>query len=148
MTLLALPEDLTLDDLASWWAEHFEEIKRIRSFLYQTSRRLSDYVREEGPIRTEHGLVEITPKGYLWDSEIIREVMPALLTGGKVKFEGSLEQIERILSLVLEEVPDAAYEVSWTVDKHAAAAVIKAGGEAGAKVLEARKPDGELGVRT
>jgi hypothetical protein len=146
-SLLALPEDMSLDQLAEWFTEHFEEIKRIRSFLYQTSSRLTEWVRESGPQRTAHGLLEISPKGYLWDAEIIREVMPALLTGGKATFEGNQDQIERILSLVLEEVPEVAYEVKWTVDKYAAAAVIKAGGEAGEKVLAARKPDGALGVR-
>ena len=82
------------------------------------------------------------------DAEKIREAMPALLTGGSVTFTSErIAQIEQALSLVLEEIPDIAYEVTWSVDKKAAAAVIKAGGEAGALVLEARSPDGALGVR-
>ena len=148
MTLLDLPVDLDLDGLASWYAEHFAEIKQIRSFLYVTSRRLTEWVKETGPIRTDSGLPDIVPDGYAWDSEMIKVVMPSLLTGGKVTFTSDMiEKIERILSLALEEVPDVEYEVSWTVDKYAASNVIKQGGEAATKVLEARKPNGSLGVR-
>jgi hypothetical protein len=148
MSLLDLPSDSTLEELASWYAEHFAEIKQIRSFLYVTSRRLTDYVKEGGPVRTPAGLLEIVPDGYAWDSEMIKVVMPSLLTGGKVTFTSDMiEKIERILSLALEEVPDVEYEVSWTVDKYAASNVIKQGGEAATKVLEARKPNGSLGVR-
>ena len=84
MSLLELPSDSSLEELAQWWAEHFAEIKQLRSFLYQTSRRLTEYVREGGPIRTPSGLLEITPQGWIWDAEKIREAMPALLTGGSV----------------------------------------------------------------
>ena len=148
MSLLELPSDSTLEELAQWWAEHFAEIKQLRSFLYQTSRRLTEYVREGGPIRTPSGLLEITPQGWIWDAEKIREAMPALLTGGSVTFTSErIAQIEQALSLVLEEIPEIAYEVKWSVDKKAAAAVIKAGGEAGAQVLAARSPDGALGIR-
>ena len=148
MALLDLPTDANLDELAQWWAEHFAEIKQLRSFLYVTSKRLTEYVRDAGPVRTEHGLLQILREGWDWDAELIREIMPALLTGGAVKFtDDKIEHIERVLSLVLEEFPEIAYEVTWSVDKGAAAGVIKAGGEAGEKLLEARKPQGSLGVR-
>lgn len=148
MSLLDLPADATLEELAQWYAEHFAEIKQIRSFLYVTSKRLTEYVREGGPVNTPSGILQIIPEGWIWDTEIIKAVMPVLVTGGKVTFESDRqEQIERILSLVLEELPDIAYEVKWTVDKTAAANVIKQGGAAGDAVLQARKPDGSLGVR-
>jgi hypothetical protein len=148
VSILELPYTATLEELASWYAEHFAEIKQLRSFLYVTSQRLTEYVREGGPIRTPVGLLEILPKGWIWDAEMIREFMPALLVSGSVTFSSDRqEQVERILSIVLEEFSDVAYELKWTVDKYAAAAVIKAGGEAGAKMTAARKPDGALGVR-
>jgi hypothetical protein len=148
VSILELPSDASLEELAAWYAEHFAEIKQIRSFLYVTSRRLTDWVKEGGPVRTDSGLLEIVPDGYTWDSEMIRVVMPSLLTGGKLTFTSDqIAKIERILSLALEEVPDVDYEVFWTVDKYAAANVIKQGGEAGERVLEARKPNGSLGVR-
>lgn len=148
MSLLDLPSDSTLDELAVWYSEHFAEIKQLRSFLYVTSKRLTEHVREIGPIETPSGLLQIIPEGWIWDSEVIKAVMPVLVTGGKVTFTSEhQEQIERAMSLVLEEIPEIDYEVTWTVDKRAAANVIKQGGAAGDAVLAARKPDGSLGVR-
>lgn len=147
MSILTLPSDATIEDLADWYAEHFAEIKQIRSFLYVTSKRLTDWVKEGGPVRTPAGLLEILPDGWDYDGEMIRELMPVLLTAGEATFKGEQSTIERILSLVLEEIPDVQYEVTWTVDKRAFANVVKAGGDAAATILPARKPKGALGVR-
>jgi hypothetical protein len=147
MTTLTLPEDLDIEAIAQWYASNFAAIKAARSFLYLTSKRLTDWVKEGGPVRTPAGLLEILPDGWDYDGEMIRQLMPVLLTAGEATFKGEQSTIERILSLVLEEIPDAQYEVTWTVDKRAFANVVKAGGDAAATILPARKPKGALGVR-
>ena len=148
--LLELPDGATLDELAVWYAEHYTEIKQIRSFLYVTSKRLTEYVRETGPIATPSGLLQIVPEGWIWDADEIKRILPSIVTGGKVSFTSDRqEQIERAISLVLEEMPDLAAEMvlTWSVDKQAAANAIKQGGAIGAALTAARKPDGSLGVR-
>jgi hypothetical protein len=120
----------------------------MRSFLYVTSKRLTDWIRESGPVRTASGLLEILPDGWDYDADVIRDVMPVLLTGGAVTFKGTQSDVERAISLVTEEIPTLAYSLTWDVDKKAFAAVVKAGGEAAEKILPARKPKGKLGTRT
>lgn len=147
MTTLTIPEDSDLDALATWFAAHTTEISAMRSFLYVTSKRLTDWIRETGPVPTASGLLEILPDGWDYDGEMIRQLMPALLQAGSTTFKGDQQRIERILSLILEEIPDVEYEVTWTVDKRGFANVVKQGGEAAEKILPARKPKGKLGVR-
>jgi hypothetical protein len=136
-----------LEELAVWWAAHVEDIAAVRSFLYRNSQRLTDAVREDGPFATPSGRLEIIPDGYSWNDELVAEVMPALITSAAATFSGTQQEIERTLSLVLEEIPGLSFDVKRIVDKVSAARVLREGGAAAEKLAPARTPRGKLGIR-
>jgi len=126
-------------------AEHWEE----RHSEYWKSRALLlEWVGINGPVQLEDGrLCGFQPDGNAWDADGVKEVMPALIKSGDVTFSGSQEQVERLLSIAIEEIPDVKFSVKLAVDATAANAVIRAGGEAAGKLLPYRVAKNKLGVR-
>jgi hypothetical protein len=128
-------------DAAQWWADNNARYWRTRALLLA-------HVASEGPVRLLDGrLVGYMPDGNAWDSEGVARDFPALIRAAEATFTGPKETVERVLDMVLEELPDLAYEVKLTVDATAANAVIRAGGEAADKLLPHRVAKNKLGVR-
>lgn len=133
------PDDLL--DLAEYFADHHAR-------YWKTLYALRSHVNAHGPIRMRDGrLCGWVPDGNTFDSEAIAQIMPDLITHADVTFSGSREHVERVLSIVLEELPDMDYTVKHTVDAKAANAVIRAGGEAAEALLPHRVQKNKLGVR-
>ena len=123
------------------WQERHATYWKARTLLL-------NWVGDHGPVQLADGrLCGFMPDGQAWDADGVKEVMPALIKSGDVTFSGSMEQVERLLSMGLEEIPDIAFKVSLTVDATAANAVLRAGGEAAAKLLPYRVAKNKLGVR-
>lgn len=126
-------------------ASEFEELHR----RYWRARGIVlDWVKANGPIRLEDGSkVGFLPDGNDWLAEEIRTVMPVLIKAAKVTFEGSIENVERIASIAAEDLPDLKIaEMGLTVDKTEANRVLRAGGEAAAKIAPFRVQRNKLGV--
>jgi hypothetical protein len=136
---VAVPEHV--QGCAERWQQMHSEYWRSRSLLLS-------WVGDKGPIRLSDGrLCGFQPDGQTWDGDGVAVVMPALITKAEATFTSSKEQIERLLSLALEELPDVAWKVTLTVDATAANAVVRAGGEAAEKLLPFRVAKNRLGVR-
>lgn len=142
------PTESTIEELAQYYGDHVEELKAIDSWLYQVKRRLKEAIRDAGPFPTSDGrLLQIVPDGYDWQEDMVAQVMPTLVTHAEARFAGKLPEIERVVEMVTEEFPLMGFEVKRTIDKVAAARVIRQPGEAGLKVAECRTPRGRLGVQ-
>lgn len=136
---LAVPEHV--QEAAEYWQERHATYWRSRALLLS-------WVIDHGPVRLADGrLCGYQPDGNAWDADGVKDVMPALIKGGEVTFFGTQEQLERLLSIALEEIPDIAFKVTLAVDATAANAVIRAGGEAAEKLLPFRVAKNKLGVR-
>jgi hypothetical protein len=46
------PHTATVEELAEFWAAHEAELRQISGWLYRARRRLSDAVRDGGPLIT------------------------------------------------------------------------------------------------
>ena len=126
-------------------AETWEEAHRS---YWKNRTLLLSWITDHGPIQLEDGrLCGFQPDGNAWDADGVKEVMPALIKSGAVTFSGSVELVERLLSIALEEVPDVEFKVALAVDATAANAVIRAGGSAAEKLLSYRVAKNKLGVR-
>lgn len=133
------PESIVED--AVYYSEH-------NGRFWSVLRRLREYTRDQGPIPLPDGrMCGQFADGYSWDSDVVAEVMPQLLTEAAVTYNGPLEQVERVMSLVAEELPDLPFEVKRGVNVSAANGVIRAGGAAAEKLRPARVEKAKLGVR-
>ena len=138
-TLSGVPDHVQA--AAEAWEERHREYWRGRSLLLS-------WVTDHGPVQLADGrLCGFQPDGNAWDADGVKEVMPALIKAGAVTFDGSMEQVERLLSIALEEIPDVNFKVSLSVDAVAANAVIRAGGPAAEKLLPFRVARNKLGTR-
>jgi hypothetical protein len=136
---LSVPEHV--QEAAEMWQERHRTYWAGRSLLL-------GWIADHGPIKLADGrLCGFQPDGNAWDADGVKEVMPALIKSGAVTFSGSQEQVERLLSIALEEVPDIDFKVQLSVDATAANAVIRAGGDAAQKLLPHRVAKNKLGVR-
>src|SRR5580700_1748456 len=135
-----LPDDIT--ELAAYYAYHIERIRAWDSALWHAKRRLMDVVKDTGPIVTPFGRLGVEPTGYEYDDEAAAAIMPALITGASATFNGTLPEIERALSLVLEEIPTLEFSVKHTVDRKEMLRTIRLKGDAAALLEDCRTPKG------
>lgn len=140
------PDTATIEELAEYWSTHEAEIRAFSSWLYRVRRRLSDAVRDGGPILTSTGRLGLEAAGYEYPAEIAAE-FPGLGSHVVQATVDTIEQAERILSLITEEVPSAEVRHDLKVDGRAASALIQQGGAAAHRLLELRQPKGRLAVR-
>jgi hypothetical protein len=144
--LLDLPDDAaSVEELAEYWAAHETELRRLSSWLYRSRRRLSDAVRDGGPLMTSSGRLGLEAAGYEYPPDIAQE-FPGLGHHVVSAVVDTLEQAERILSLVSEEVPAAQVSHDLKVDGRAAARLVNQGGEAAKRILDLRVAKGRLKV--
>jgi hypothetical protein len=130
-----------VQEAAEMWQERHANYWRSRAILL-------DWVSQNGPVKLADGrLCGYQPDGNSWDAEGVKDVMPSLIKSGDVTFHGSQEQVERLLSIALEEIPDIVFDVKLAVDATAANAVIRAGGPAAELLLPFRVSKSKLGVR-
>jgi len=139
------PDSATVEELAEYWAAHQEELRAISSWLYRARRRLSEAVRDGGPIITGSGRLSLEAGGYEYPSDIARE-FPGLGRHVVSALVDTLEQAERVLSLISEEVPAAELSHELKVDGRAAARLVHQGGDAAKRILDLRIPKGRLTV--
>jgi hypothetical protein len=139
-----LPDDIT--ELAAYYVEHIEQIRAWDSALWHAKRRLMEVVKDSGPIVTAAGRLGIEPTGYDYDDEAAAAIMPALVTSASVTFTGTQPEIERALSLVLEEIPAVEFSVKHIVDRKEMLRVIRMKGDAATLLDDCRTPRGRLGV--
>jgi hypothetical protein len=145
---IAEPPDGPVEEVASWYAQHFSALKAIASTKYVVERRLRAYYRDHGPIVTSHGTVTELPDGYDIDADAVAALNPALVSSAKVTMEGSVEDILRAVSLVEEECPQIERDpIAMTVDRTEVTRLIRAKGEMAAKLDACRKPRGRLGIK-
>jgi len=140
------PDSASIEELAEYWAAHEAEIRAFSSWLYRARRRLGDAVRDGGPILTQSGRLSLEAAGYEYPAEIALE-FPGLGSHLVQATVDTLEQAERVLSLVTEEVPTAEVKHELKVDGRAASALIQQGGAAAHRLLELRQPKGRLAVK-
>ena len=142
--LLDLPDDqASVEELAEYWAAHEAQLRRLSSWLYRARRRLSDAVRDGGPLITSSGRLGLEAAGYEYPPDIAQE-FPGLGHHVVSAVVDTLEQAERILSLVSEEVPSAQVSHDLKVDGRAAARLVNQGGEAARRILDLRVAKGRL----
>jgi hypothetical protein len=130
-----------VQEAAEMWQERHATYWKGRSLLL-------NWITDHGPVQLSDGrLCGFQPDGNAWDADGVKDVMPALIKAGAVTFDGSMEQVERLLSIALEEIPEINFKVTLSVDATAANAVIRAGGVAAEKLLPFRVAKNKLGVR-
>ena len=134
-----------MEELAEYWAAHEAELRQLSSWLYRVRRRLSDAVRDGGPLITGSGRLGLEAAGYEYPSDIAQE-FPGLGSHVVSAVVDTVEQAERILSLVTEEVPTAEVAHELKVDGRAAARLVNQGGEAARRILDLRVAKGRLKV--
>lgn len=129
--------DADLDELAEWWVAHGSA---LNSRLYEIRRRVETYVRDRTTVDTPSGRLEAQSNGWEWKADDIAAEFPDLVSESVVEFKGTRDQIERVLSLVTEDVPGVDFEVSRTIDTRRAGKYANAGGEMGERLRELRSP--------
>lgn len=144
--LSAMPADSApLEELAEYWAAHEDELRQLSIWLYRVRRRLSDAVRDGGPIITPSGRLGLDANGYEYPPEIAQE-FPGLGHHRVTAVVDTVEQAERLLDLITEEVPSAEVTHELKVDGRAASRLIQQGGNAAKRLLDLRIPKGRLSV--
>jgi hypothetical protein len=144
--ILDLPPDTaSIEELAEFWAAHDAELRQISRWLYVVRRRLGDAVRDAGPLITESGRLGLEAAGYEYPAEIAQE-FPGLGKHVVSAMVDTIEQAERLLSLVTEEVPTAQVSHDLKVDGRAASRLVQQGGEAAKRILDLRVPKSRLKV--
>jgi len=139
------PDTATVEELAEYWAAHEAELRELSSWMYRVRRRLSDAVRDGGPIITGSGRLGLEAAGYEYPAEIAQE-FPGLGRHCVTAVVDTVEQAERILDLVSEEVPTAEVAHELKVDGRAASRLVQQGGTAAKRILDLRVPKGRLAV--
>ncbi len=144
--ILDLPPDTaSVEDLAEYWAAHDAELRQISRWLYVVRRRLADAVRDGGPVITPSGRLGLEAAGYEYPAEIAQE-FPGLGKHVVTAMVDTIEQAERILSLVTEEVPAAQVSHDLKVDGRAASRLVQQGGDAAKRILDLRVAKSRLKV--
>ena len=139
------PDTATVEELAEYWAAHEAELRELSSWMYRVRRRLGDAVRDGGPIITAAGRLGLDAAGYEYPPEIAQE-FPGLGQHVVTATVDTVEQAERILDLVSEEVPTAQVARELKVDGRAASRLVQQGGVAARRILDLRVPKGRLAV--
>jgi hypothetical protein len=147
VTALAFPDTEDLQDLANWYAANLGQIQALGKELRLVERRLTEYVKDVGAVRTANGLLSIEPQGFDWDDEAVALAMPSLVVGETLVVEGKREDVEELLTTIVQ-MPSLTYSLSRAIDKVSAARVIRQGGTAAAALEACRSPRGKLGLRS
>lgn len=135
----------TIEELSEFYAAHADEIREFDSWTFRVKRRLADAVRDNGPIITASGRVVLEANGYEYPEEIGKE-FPGLGQHVVTATVETLEQAERALSLLTEEIPTADVGHTVKVDGKKAASLIAQGGAAAHRILDLRVAKGRLAV--
>lgn len=148
LTLPLAPEG-DVDALAEWYAENEALLTELVRTVYRAKRHLEGRIKDEGPILTAHGMLDLEPKGYEWDASGVAAAVPALVKSRSATITGTPADVERALSLVSEDVPSITVTSdAWDIDKLAAARVIARGGPVAEQVEACRvKKSGKLELR-
>lgn len=137
----------TIEELAEYWAANAKQIRKYDAWSSAVRRRLSQVVKDGGPILTGSGRISVESSGYDYPDEIAME-FPGLGSHVLTVTVDTLEKAERILDLVTEEVPSADVAHSLKVDGRSAASLINQGGEAAKRLLDLRQPKkGKLALK-
>ncbi|HEV1998175.1 MAG TPA: hypothetical protein VGR61_08615, partial [Candidatus Dormibacteraeota bacterium] len=142
----APPDTAPIEELAAYWAAHQDQLRDFSSWLYRVRRRLTDAVKDGGPIITPAGRLGLEAAGYEYPPEIAQE-FPGLGHHVVTAVVDTVDQAERILDLVTEEVPTAEVSHELRVDGRAASRLIHQGGAAAKRLLDLRVAKGRLAVK-
>lgn len=137
------PATAGIDELAAYWAANAEDLSETSSWLYVARRRLTDAVRDGGPIITPNGRLTLEAAGYDYPPEVATE-FPGL---GKHIVHATVDtitQAERLLDLITEQEPKAEVAHEIKVDGRAASNLLKQGGAVGKRLLDLRVAKGRL----
>jgi hypothetical protein len=140
------PEFCSIDELASYYTAHLEELTAVDKFMYRAKRRLGEAVRDQGPIITAAGRVYLESSGtFEYPPEIAQE-FPGLGAHLVTALVDTIQEAERLLELITEEVPAAVVGHEVKVDGKRAATQIAKGGEAAHRLLDLRTAKSKLAV--
>jgi len=132
-----IPELPTIEDQCDWWASTGAELSRQ---VWDIRRRVEEYVRLQTLVTTSHGTLEAQSAGWEWQDDEVALTAPDLVTAATVTFTGSLSEVERVMGLVLEEVPGMDFSVGHKIDHRAANRRVNGGGMLGARLAVLRTP--------
>ena len=146
ITALPDPEFCSIDELASYYTAHLQELTAVDSFMYKAKRRLAEAVRDQGPIITPAGRVELaSTSSFDYPPEIAQE-FPGLGRHIVTATVDTIAQAEQVLELITEQVPSADVAHDVKVDPAAVRRLITNGGEAAKRLLDLRKAKTKLAV--
>jgi hypothetical protein len=129
-----------INDDAAWFAENNATFWRV---LY----RLRKWCADHGPVNLADGRrVGHFADGTDWDVDAVAEIAPALVSRIALTYDGLPEEIERILSLTTEEVPQVVWTIERTIDKPALNGMIRAGGETAERLKACKTAKARLKV--
>jgi hypothetical protein len=140
VALPGVPE--TLIDDAAYFAEN-------NALFWKAIYRLRSWCAAHGPITLADGRrVGLFASGTDYDADAIAEIAPALVSHMTLALDGTVPEIERAMSLVLEEVPALAWAIKRTIDKPALEGMIREGGETAERLKATKTAKAKLSVRS
>lgn len=142
-------KNASIEELAEWMAEHLEEVRAFDSLLWHTKRRLSEAVRDQGPLVTKAGKLALATDKWRWDEDTLLEEFPAMGTHQVKADKLTLDEAERVYEVLLETGVDAE-KISHgiTADLRLVNSAIKSiEPEKAARLLSLRQPAGKLELR-
>ncbi len=142
-------KNASIEELAEWMAEHLEEVRAFDSLLWHTKRRLSEAIRDQGPLVTKAGKLALATDKWRWDEDTLLEEFPAMGTHQVKADKLTLDEAERVYEVLLETGVDAE-KISHgiTADLRLVNSAIKSiEPEKAARLLSLRQPAGKLELR-
>lgn len=142
-------KNASIEELAEWMAEHLEEVRAFDSVLWHTKRRLSEAIRDQGPLVTKAGKLALATDKWRWDEDTLLEEFPAMGTHQVKADKLTLDEAERVYEVLLETGVDAE-KISHgiTADLRLVNSAIKSiEPEKAARLLSLRQPAGKLELR-
>jgi hypothetical protein len=134
-----VPDSVQAD--AEWFEENGSEYWKV---LY----RLRDWCKQNGPVELADGKrVGLFADGVDYDTDAIAELVPALVSRMAVTFDGTVPEIERTLSLVVEEIPGLEFSIKKTIDKPALTGMIRQGGPMADQLAACKTAKSKLSIR-
>lgn len=137
----------TVAEIAAYYAANYADLKAVDSWLYSAKRRLGAAVKDLGPLVTPSGTVTVEGNEYDYSDPQIAVEFPGLAEHVVKATVKTIEQAERVMSLISEEVPTAELGHDIKVDGTAARSVINGGGKAAHRLLDLRRAKGSLVVK-
>jgi len=139
------PSTAGVAELAAYWAANAEELSEMSSWLFQARKRLTDAVKDGGPIITPAGRLKLEANGYEYPPEIAT-AFPGLGRHVVSATVDTVDQAERLLDLITEQDHKAQIAHEIMVDGRAAAQLVNQGGPAAKQLLDMRVAKGRLAV--